>query len=140
MMRPSTYLIIGLAVLAGFGCRQKSTGTRSSAPPFETGGTITNLNGTATGKVWGVTIEVADTRGAETTLQFDGTVSGDLKYTDAKQTIVVGEVTIVLSKESTNPIALSINETSYGTIRVGDALSIDEAGQISVNGQTRTPK
>jgi len=132
-------LVIALTAVGLVGCRNSTTAVPNAPAIFAPGGNISNLNGTGSGKVWGIDIAVVETGGGNVDSRFEGTVRGDATKTDAKQTIEVGTVTIELIKKSTNPIEFSVNGKTYGEIQVGDALSIDADRNVMVNGQTRTP-
>jgi len=98
---------------------------------------MSNLNGTATGTVWGVSILVNEPGGGKMGSKWEGTVSS-ISGMSGKETITAGTVTIELLKQpSIEIITFRVNGKDYGGIEVGDSLTIDADRTVTVNGEPR---
>jgi hypothetical protein len=93
-----------------------------------------------TARVWGIQFEVAEPVGGGAGSKFEGTVHSDPELTDARNTFNLGEdVNVRLEKVPGRPITFQMNGKRYGTLEVGDEVSIDKERNVTVNGETRQP-
>ena len=126
-----------LAFLTGCDGNPSPFSTKPAAPPFSTGSDITNLDGSATGTVWGVSLQIEETTGG-VSISVDSTASA-VSGTTAKGTFKIGKDTLEFTKDATSPIYLRVNGKDYGTIAVGDSLVIHADRSVTINGEAREP-
>ena len=120
-----------LATLSG--CEQ-GTGTY----PPSTGDYVKNSGGQGTAKVWGIAFDVAEPVGSSAASRFDGSLSSDPEKTDARNEITIGDdVKFRLEKIPGVPITFEFNGKKYGTLEIGDKVSIDRERKVKVNGSLR---
>jgi hypothetical protein len=120
--RRRSSLIALVAALAIAGCSRPSPGF------------VRVEKGKGTAEIAGVTFEV------------DKPGGGGAKYTEPvegqkqqRHKIKLGEVDIVLSRSGDGPWKLTVNETSYGTVKSGDKVKVDETRGVLVNDNPRSP-
>ena len=120
-----------LAALSGCG-----EDTRDTYPP-SSGDYVKNSNGLGTARVWGITFDVVEPVGTSAGSHFDGSLSSDPEKTDARIDITIGDVVMRLEKIPGRPITFEFGGMAYGTLEVGDKVTIDKERTVRVNGSLR---
>jgi hypothetical protein len=134
--------LAGLALLAGvavglyLGMRARGAASSSvvQASPGGGGDYVRFSDGRATARVEGVEFTVLGpgSGGASSSVR---TKSGVLPGTsETRHEVRFGDVTIVVEKRDSQLI-LSVNGTDYGPVQRGDAVLINEARDVLINGQ-----
>jgi hypothetical protein len=97
------------------------------------------VDGHGTATVWGITFDVDEPGSATAGATAVSSSREDSMENDLRNELVMGDVTIVIEKQSDAAITLNVNGEAYGTLMSGDAVAIDAERNIEVNGVTRKP-
>jgi serine/threonine protein kinase len=91
------------------------------------------------GQVWGIEIEVLETGGEEASSHMEGEFSMERGKTNARHVATFGNVEITFElRPGRAPLTLAVNGRSYGTLQVGDHLTVAADRSVAVNGIPRT--
>lgn len=136
MKHPLLFALCCTILAVHIGCGQN---TATPYPP-SSGDYVKNFDGRGTAKVWGITFDVAEPVGRSAGSRFDGSPSNDPEKTDARIEITIGDVKILLEKIPGSPITFGFNGDNYGTLEIGDKVSLDNERNVKVNGSERKPE
>lgn len=137
--------LAGLALLAGvgvglfFGLHARRV-TAVHAGPRESGDYVRFADGQATARVQGVEFTVLGpgSGGASSSVRTKSGITVFPPGTSETHEVRLGEVTIVVEKRDSR-LTLSVNATDYGPVSRGDSVLINEARDVLINGQPRSP-
>ena len=88
---------------------------------------------------WGVFFDVEST-GNETVSTINEGTFGTEEDTEGTHTLILGDVTIVLSATPGKPINMTVNDRNHGVVKIGNKVKIDSARNVTVNGKPRPAK
>lgn len=128
--------IILPVLLAPVGCG----GTSTPALPPTAGDFVSNSDGLGTAQVFGIDFTIrTKSPGASSDDAIDARFV-DSEQSSARKRFTVGdEIAIQLDSISESEVRFLFNDRSFGTLKVGDKVAIDEEQNVEVNGTPRLP-
>jgi hypothetical protein len=127
-----------LFLLITTGCSYTTTTTTT----VTNGDSVSNMDGTGTGNVAGVEIEVLELANHKSGITHSVNITATTTGADETETwdVHFGEVSVLLAQENNGPVSLTVDGLKYGTVAEGDRLVIDADRNVMVNDKTRTPE
>lgn len=107
--------------------------------PPSSGDYVRTDSGLGQAQAWGIDFEIRNTGGGGAAVGGSGGRNVDPEKTDARKTVTLGQYEIVLEKVPGTPITMTINDQTYGTVEVGDRVTIARK-IVRVNGVVREPE
>ncbi len=128
--------VIAIALLSLVGC---SGSTEPDIPPTS-GGFVDSRGGVGTAQVFGIDFTVSVNSGGVTSEQTIHANFLDAEQSSAKSKFTFGDdLTVELESLNKTEVHFLFNDEDYGILNVGDKVSIDEKGNVTVNEDTRAP-
>ena len=129
---------VAVGLYAGLHARGVAVSHAVQARPGGSGDYIRSADGQATARIEGVefTVLAPGSGGSRSSVR---SKSGPLPGTsETRHEVTLGNVTIVVEKRD-GRMTLSVNGTGYGPINPGDSVLINEAREVYINDQRRSP-
>lgn len=136
-MRNSIFALLSALLFTLFGCNS------APAPPFPptVNDFVRNDPTGGTAKVFGINFQVETTsNGASTEFDFHANFA-DPSQSRAKIRFTFGDdVNVLLESIDQTKVRFQFNDRDFGTLNVGDEVTINEQRAVEVNGVIRSPE
>ena len=90
--------------------------------------------------VWGVIINIEQCTADDGTIENSGEIGETPEESDASVHMVVGNVIVDLKTTKNKMFEFRVNDRSYGKVKAGDRVLIDEERYVEVNDKVREPQ